>query len=141
MLAVILAAGMVPWRGTRMGESSRGASQRKTPVPPTFGHWDCGLARVMLEFNPVKLMRGANHGAEDRGAWVLGQSCACQEYARLAEREGTTKSDLFRRMVETYKAERLEQEFFALQRKMARRARKMGVLTEEDVERIVFEDR
>jgi len=54
-----------------------------------------------------------------------------KEYERVAERAGTTKSDLFRRMVETYKAEREEQEFFALQRKMARRARKAGVLTEE----------
>ena len=64
-----------------------------------------------------------------------------KEYERLAGREGTTKSDLFRRMVETYKAERAEQEFFARQRKMARRARRAGVLTEEEVERIVFEDR
>ncbi len=75
---------------------------------------------------------------------VLGFSVSpalAREYERLAEREGTTKSDLFRRMVNTYKAECEEQEFFALQRKMARRSRKQGVLTEEDVERIVFEDR
>jgi Ribbon-helix-helix protein, copG family len=64
-----------------------------------------------------------------------------KEYERLAEREGTTKSELFRRMVHTYKAEREEQEFLALQRKMSRRARKTQVLTEEEVERIVFEDR
>ena len=64
-----------------------------------------------------------------------------REYEQLAEREGTTKSDLFRRMVTTYKAEREEQEFFVLQRKMARPARKIGVFTEEEVERIVFEDR
>jgi hypothetical protein len=44
-------------------------------------------------------------------------------------------------MVNIYKAEREEQEFFALQRTMTRRTRKAGVLTEEDVERIVFEDR
>lgn len=75
---------------------------------------------------------------------VLGFSVSpalAKEYQQLAEREGTTKSDLFRRMVETYKTEQAEQGFFALQRKMARRARKTGVLTEEDVERIVFEDR
>ena len=64
-----------------------------------------------------------------------------KEYERLAEREGMTKSDLFRRMVTTYKAECEEKEFVALQRKMARRTRKTGVLTEEEVERIVFEDR
>jgi hypothetical protein len=64
-----------------------------------------------------------------------------KEYERLAEREGTTNSDLFRRMVTTNKAEREEEAFVALQRKMTRRVRKTGVLTEEEVERIVFEDR
>ena len=64
-----------------------------------------------------------------------------REYERLAERGGMTKSDLFRRMVTTYKAEREEEEFVSLQRKMARRACKMGVFTAEEVERIVFEDR
>lgn len=75
---------------------------------------------------------------------VLGFSVSpalAKEYEQIAEREGTTKSDLFRRMVNTYKAEREEQEFFALQRKMARRTNQTGVLTEEDVERIIFEDR
>jgi hypothetical protein len=75
---------------------------------------------------------------------VLGFSVSpalAKEYEQLAEREGTSKSDLFRRMVDTYKAERQEQEFLALQRKMSRRVRKAGALTEEDVERIVFEDR
>jgi len=64
-----------------------------------------------------------------------------KEYERLAEREGTTKSELFRRMVASYKTEREEEEFFKLQRKMTRRVRAAGVLTEKDVERIVFEDR
>lgn len=75
---------------------------------------------------------------------VLGFSVSpalAREYEQLAEREGTTKSDLFRRMVNTYKAEREEQEFIALQRKMAGRVRKTGALTEAEVERIVFEDR
>lgn len=75
---------------------------------------------------------------------VLGFSVSpelAKEYTELAERERTTKSDLFRRMVETYKTERAEQDFFALQGKMGRRARKAGNLTEEDVERIVFENR
>lgn len=75
---------------------------------------------------------------------VLGFSVSpalAREYEELAEREGTTKSDLFRRMVNTYKADREEQEFLALQRKMAGRVRKTKTLTEEDVERIVFEDR
>jgi hypothetical protein len=64
-----------------------------------------------------------------------------KEYERHAKLARTTKSELFCRMVERYKAEREEEEFFKLQRRMARRARKAGVLTEEDVERIVFEER
>jgi len=79
-----------------------------------------------------------------RKTTVLGFSVSpdlAKEYERLAEREGTTKSELFRRMVQTYKAELNDQEFQRLQRKMARRARKRGILTEQEVERIVFEDR
>ena len=75
---------------------------------------------------------------------VLGFSVSpalAKEYEQIAEHEGTSKSDLFRRMVSTYKAEREEQEFLALQRKMAGRVRKTGALTEKEVERIVFEDR
>lgn len=75
---------------------------------------------------------------------VLGFSVSpalAKEYEQMAVREGTTKSELFRRMMNTYKAEHEEQEFFALQRKMSRRVRKIRVLTEEEVERIVFEDR
>ena len=64
-----------------------------------------------------------------------------REYQQLAEAEGTTKSELFRRMIEVYKAKRQEEEFFRLQRRMTRRARRSGVLTEKEVERIVFEDR
>lgn len=64
-----------------------------------------------------------------------------REYERLAEREGMTKSDLFRRMVTTYKVEREEAEFVSLQRTMARRVCNTDVHTEEEVERIVFEDR
>lgn len=79
-----------------------------------------------------------------RKTTVLGFSVnpeLAREYERLAEREGTSKSELFRRMIECYKTEREEEEFFKLQRRMARRARKAGILTEKEVERIVFEDR
>jgi predicted DNA-binding protein len=64
-----------------------------------------------------------------------------EEYQRLAARQGRTKSDLFRQMMETYKAALEEDEFFRLQRKMARAARKKGVFSEAAVERLVFEDR
>jgi hypothetical protein len=63
------------------------------------------------------------------------------EYERLAERERRTKSDLFREMIAVYKAKRQEEAFIRLQRRMSRRARDQGVLSEKDVERLVFEDR
>ncbi len=75
---------------------------------------------------------------------VLGFSVSpelAKEYGKLAAREGTTKSELFRRMVDCYKTEREEEEFFKLQRKMTRRVHRMGILTEKEVERLVFEDR
>ncbi len=64
-----------------------------------------------------------------------------REYEKLAEQEQTTKSDLSRRMIQVYKAEREEEKFFRLQRKMARRARRPAVLSGKEVERLVFEDR
>lgn len=44
-------------------------------------------------------------------------------------------------MVETHKDKLEKKEFLRLQRKMARRARKKGILAEKDVDRLVFEDR
>ena len=75
---------------------------------------------------------------------VLGFSVApdiAEEYEQLAERQRKTKSELFRQMVEAYKARLEEEEFFRLQKRMARRTRKKGVFTEKEVERLVFEDR
>ncbi|HXJ77632.1 MAG TPA: ribbon-helix-helix protein, CopG family [Candidatus Methylomirabilis sp.] len=75
---------------------------------------------------------------------VLGFSVSpeiADEYERLAKRERRSKSDLFREMIVAYKAKRAEEEFLRLQIKMSRRARAKGVLTENDVERLVFEDR
>jgi predicted DNA-binding protein len=79
-----------------------------------------------------------------RTTQVLGFSVppeVAAEYERLAKREGRSKSDLFREMIATYKAKREEEEFFRLQSRMSRRARTKGVLTEKDVERLVFHDR
>jgi len=64
-----------------------------------------------------------------------------ENYERLAQQEAKNKSQLFREMFLLYKARTLEQEFFDLQRRGARLARKKGIMTEKDVERIVFEDR
>lgn len=75
---------------------------------------------------------------------VLGFSVGpeiAEEYERLAAREGRTKSELFRQMLEAYKAKREEEEFLRLQARMARRARRKGVFSEKEVERLVFERR
>ena len=75
---------------------------------------------------------------------VLGFSVApeiAEEYEQLANRSRKSKSELFRQMVETYKAKLEEEEFFRLQQKMTRRARTKAVFTEKEVEQIVFEDR
>ena len=64
-----------------------------------------------------------------------------EDYARLAEREAKNKSQLFRDMFLLYKKEAARQEFFELQRYGSKLARGKGILTEKDVERIVFEGR
>lgn len=64
-----------------------------------------------------------------------------ENYKELAQQEAKNKSQLFRDMFLLYKARTLEQEFYDLQRRGARLGRKKGVLTEKDVERIVFEGR
>ena len=62
-------------------------------------------------------------------------------YEKLARQEAKNKSQLFREMFLLYKTRTLEQEFYDLQRQGTRLARKKAILTEKDVERIVFEDR
>ncbi len=62
-------------------------------------------------------------------------------YEKLARREAKTKSQLFREMFLLYQTQAREREFFDLQRYGAQRARNMKILREEDVEKIVFEDR
>lgn len=64
-----------------------------------------------------------------------------REYDRLAKTTAKNRSELFREMFEAYRRAQAEEEFGRLQRYGARKARALGVLTERDVERIVFEDR
>jgi metal-responsive CopG/Arc/MetJ family transcriptional regulator len=63
------------------------------------------------------------------------------DYEKIAEQEAKNKSQLFRDMFLLYKKKAREKEFFELQRYGARKARGKGIITEEDVERIVFKDR
>jgi metal-responsive CopG/Arc/MetJ family transcriptional regulator len=64
-----------------------------------------------------------------------------EELDRMAEEEGVSKSELVRLMVRSYKRERAEEELLRLQRIFAPRMRAAGIKTEEDVDRLVFEDR
>jgi predicted nucleotidyltransferase len=64
-----------------------------------------------------------------------------ESYEKIAQKEAKNKSQLFRDMFLLYKAQALEEEFFDLQKEGGRLARRKGIITEKDVERIVFEDR
>ena len=64
-----------------------------------------------------------------------------EEIEEMAREEGISKSELFRLMARAYKREQVSLKRLELQRDMAAGMRKKGVFTEEDVDRIVFEDR
>ncbi len=64
-----------------------------------------------------------------------------EELERMAAEEGVSRSELFRSMVKAYKRERAAADFLELQRRLAPKAQARGIKTEEDVDRIVFEDR
>ncbi len=64
-----------------------------------------------------------------------------EDLERMAGEEGISKSELVRLMARAYRREKSEEEFLRLQRELTPRARAAGVRTEEDVERLVFEDR
>lgn len=64
-----------------------------------------------------------------------------EELERMAEEEGISRSELVRLMARAYKRERSEERFLRLQRELAGKTRTLGVGTEEEVERLVFEDR
>ena len=64
-----------------------------------------------------------------------------RKFEKLAKEQSKNKSQLFREMIQSYQKSRLEEEFFEIQRYGTRRARGKGVLTEKDVEKIVFKGR
>ena len=64
-----------------------------------------------------------------------------KEYDQLAKTTTKTRSQLFREMFELYRQSQAEAALQALQRHGRRKARERGILTERDVERLVFEDR
>ncbi len=64
-----------------------------------------------------------------------------RKFEKLAKAEAKNKSQLFRDMFRAYQQQRLEEEFFELQRYGAKQARKKGILTEAYVEALVLKDR
>ena len=64
-----------------------------------------------------------------------------QEYERLARQKAKNRSQLFRDMFQLYKEQALEEEFAKPQRYGRRLAKKRGIFTEKNVEKLVFEGR
>ncbi len=64
-----------------------------------------------------------------------------RKFEKLAKAEAKNKSQLFRDMFRAYQQQRLEEEIFELQRYGAKQAQKKGILTEADVEALIFQDR
>lgn len=64
-----------------------------------------------------------------------------KKFEKMAKAESKNKSQLFREMIQTYERYQLEEEFFLLQRYGSRQAKKRNLLTEDDVEALVFKDR
>ncbi len=63
-----------------------------------------------------------------------------KEYETMARIKGETRSQLFREMFNIYRQEKLEDEFYRLQKYGAKKARGMK-LTEKDIERLILEGR
>lgn len=64
-----------------------------------------------------------------------------ESFERIAKIEAKNKSQLFREMLAVYEHRRREEQFYELQRYGAKKAKKKGVLTEADVEKLVFQGR
>ena len=64
-----------------------------------------------------------------------------EDYDRLARITAKNRSQLFREMFELYRQSQEEEAFRSLQRYGRGEARERGILTERDVERLVFQDR
>ena len=64
-----------------------------------------------------------------------------EEYDKLAKKLAKNRSVLFREMFLTYKRQRLKEEFQELQIYGAALAKKEGIFTESDIEKLVFEGR
>ena len=64
-----------------------------------------------------------------------------KEFELIAQQEGRNKSELFREMVQVYRAYLETRSFESLQRYGAAMARRRGITDERDVERLIREAR
>jgi len=64
-----------------------------------------------------------------------------ENFKKLAKAESKNKSQLFREMLTIYERRRREERFLDLQRYGVKKARKKGILTEADVEKLIFQGR
>lgn len=63
------------------------------------------------------------------------------DFERIAEQEGRNKSEMFREMLRVYRAYRETGRFETLQRYGAARARELGIMTEDDIDRLIEQAR
>lgn len=66
---------------------------------------------------------------------------AARDFERTAQDEGRNKSELFREMLRVYRTYRETRTFESLQRYGAARARRLGIATERDIDRLIAEAR
>lgn len=66
---------------------------------------------------------------------------AARDFERTAKDEGRNKSELFREMLRVYRAYRETRTFESLQRYGAAQARRRGITTERDVDRLIADAR
>jgi len=64
-----------------------------------------------------------------------------ENFEKLAKAESKNKSQLFREMLTAYERRRREERLYELQRYGVKKARKKGILTEADVDKLVFQGR
>lgn len=64
-----------------------------------------------------------------------------EEIEEMAREEGISRSELFRLMAGAYRREKAGDRLARLQRELGPGLRAAGIRTEEDVDRLVFEDR
>jgi hypothetical protein len=63
-----------------------------------------------------------------------------KEYKKIAQSRGASLSQMFREMFDLYKQEKLKAEFYRLQKYGVQKAKSLK-LTEDEVEKIIFEGR